>query len=342
LNSPRSTVLSGDPLALREIQQTLDRRGVFCRLVDVTFASHSPQVDPLREPLLASLADLTPRPGLVPIHSTVLDDVVDGSELDAAYWVRNLRDPVRLASAVQATSDAVFIEISPHPVLRAAFEGLRVVPSLYRNESELNSLARGLGALHGHGYEADWDKVFPAGSRCVRLPRYPWQRERYWFEEPETPTSAQALAATTPLTIELPGAAALVDAEGRTVAELPGLRLRFTVSGTATALASAAPSPTASVVSTVPPPALPLPRPEISATDPDGLLAAKVAESLGMRAGSVPVDRPLRAIGLDSLMASRLRATVNQALGTDLPLADFLGETTLRGLTAAVRAALTS
>ncbi|QUQ67012.1 type I polyketide synthase [Kutzneria sp. CA-103260] len=329
LNSPRSTVLSGDPLALREIQQKLDRQGVFCRLVDVTFASHSPQVDPLREPLLAELAGLQPRAGSVPIHSTVIDEVVDGSGLDAAYWVRNLRDPVRLASVVQATSDAVFIEISPHPVLRTAFEGLRVVPSLYRNESELAALARGLGALHGHGYEADWDKVFPAGSRCVRLPRYPWQREKYWFEAPAAnpiaPETTLVPSTSSPIMIDLPGTAALVDAGGRTVAELPGLRLRFTVAGT-TALPQ-------------PPVLAPVPQPQPEApTDADGFVAAQIAESLGMR--TVPADRPLRAIGLDSLMASRLRTRVNRTLGTDLPLTDFLGETTLRGLTAAVRAAL--
>jgi acyl transferase domain-containing protein len=329
LNSPRSTVLSGEPAALREIQRTLDRRGVFCRLVDVTFASHSPQVDPLREPLLASLAGLKPETGTVPIHSTVIDEVVDGSGLDAAYWVRNLRDPVRLSSAVQATSDAVFIEISPHPVLRTALlgSGVRVVPSLHRNESELESLARGLGALYTNGVEADWDRVFPADSRCVRLPRYPWQHERFWFEE-------AAPTADFPPVIELPGAASLVDADGRTVAELPGLRLRFTVAGPSATPAAAPPAPprpssTAPVAPHQPEPA-----------DLDGFLAAQVADSLGMRAGSVPLDRPLRAVGLDSLMASRLRAGVNQALGTALPLAAFTGDTTLRGLTAAVRAAL--
>ncbi|MFC0434899.1 type I polyketide synthase [Kutzneria buriramensis] len=318
LNSPHSTVLSGDPEALREIQETLDRQGVFCRLVDVTFASHSPQIDPLREPLLAELADVKPQAGSVPIHSTVLDEVVDGAGLDAAYWVRNLRDPVRLASAVRATGDAVFIEISPHPVLRTALlgSGVRVVPSLYRNESELESLARGLGALYTHGVEAEWDRVFPAGTRCVRLPRYPWQRANFWFA---APTAAPENV------IELPGNASLVDAEGRTVAEIPGLRLRFTL-GIGTAL-PAAPAPAGPPLPDAP-------------SDTVGLLAAQVAESLGMRAGSVPLDRPLRAIGLDSLMASRLRTRVNQALGTALPIADFVGDTTLRGLAGAVRAAL--
>ena len=41
-NSPRSTVLSGDPEALDEVLAELEERGVFCRRVQVDVASHSP------------------------------------------------------------------------------------------------------------------------------------------------------------------------------------------------------------------------------------------------------------------------------------------------------------
>ena len=51
-NSPRSTVLSGDPAALDDVMARLTARGVFCKLVKVDVASHSPQVDPLRDDLL--------------------------------------------------------------------------------------------------------------------------------------------------------------------------------------------------------------------------------------------------------------------------------------------------
>ena len=55
-NGPTSTVLSGDPAALAAILDRLQRRDIFCRMVKVDFASHSPQMEPLRADLLQALA----------------------------------------------------------------------------------------------------------------------------------------------------------------------------------------------------------------------------------------------------------------------------------------------
>ena len=39
----------------------------------------------------------------------------------ASYWARNVREPVRFATAIQAlASSEVFLEIGPHPVLSVA------------------------------------------------------------------------------------------------------------------------------------------------------------------------------------------------------------------------------
>src|SRR5262249_28397345 len=92
-NSRRSTVISGDPDALDALLDELEQREIFCRRVKVDVASHSPQMDPLRAELLAALEGLVPRPGLVPLHSTVTGRVVNGLELTADYWVNNLRQP---------------------------------------------------------------------------------------------------------------------------------------------------------------------------------------------------------------------------------------------------------
>ena len=46
-NSPRSTVISGDPDAVREVVAAAERDGVFARLVKVDVASHSPQMETL-------------------------------------------------------------------------------------------------------------------------------------------------------------------------------------------------------------------------------------------------------------------------------------------------------
>ncbi|WP_437313181.1 type I polyketide synthase [Sorangium sp. So ce385] len=194
-NSPRSTVLSGEPAALSEVLAAHEAKGVFCRRVKVDVASHSPQVDPLREDLLAALGALRPRAATVPMRSTVTGAMVAGPELGARYWADNLRQPVRFAEAVQALlqgGHGLFVEMSPHPILATSVEEMRhaaqragaAVGSLRRGQDERPAMLEALGALWVHGYPVPWGRLYPAGGRRVPLPTYPWQRERYWIEAP--------------------------------------------------------------------------------------------------------------------------------------------------------------
>jgi myxalamid-type polyketide synthase MxaE and MxaD len=192
-NGPASTVLSGDPAALAAIVDQLQRRDIFCRMVKVNFASHSPQMEPLRADLLEALEGLQPLAESVPIYSTVTGQISHGLEFDALYWARNMREPVLFSTAVQRLVEDghdVFLEISPNPILLSAMqqgfhhfgqEGA-VLPSLRREEDEHTVLLGSLGALYTLGYPVDWNLIYPTGGRCVRLPSYPWQRERCWLE----------------------------------------------------------------------------------------------------------------------------------------------------------------
>ena len=194
-NSPRSTVLSGDASALDELIGKLEADQVFCRRVKVDVASHSPQMDPLREPLLRALSEVKPSRGQVPIYSTVSGRVSDGADFDAAYWVSNLREPVQFGRAVEQlvqVGHSLFIEMSPHPILLPAIEpmlrdrsnvgGGIAVGSLRREQSERSTLLQSLGMVYGWGYSIDWQKLYPSSGHCVPLPTYPWERQRYWVE----------------------------------------------------------------------------------------------------------------------------------------------------------------
>ncbi|HEX2686279.1 MAG TPA: type I polyketide synthase, partial [Kofleriaceae bacterium] len=157
-NGPTTTVVSGDPAALAALQVELAEREVFCRPIKVDVASHSPQVDALRPELHAALARLSPRSAAIPFHSTVTGALVDGRELDAAYWVNNLRRPVLFAPVVEHLVEQghdLFVELSPHPVLGTALqqllrghgEGGAVLASLRRDEPGRASMLAALGGL---------------------------------------------------------------------------------------------------------------------------------------------------------------------------------------------------
>ncbi|MFC4535070.1 SDR family NAD(P)-dependent oxidoreductase [Sphaerisporangium dianthi] len=193
-NGPASTVVSGEPPALEELACALDEAGVRIRRLPVGYASHSPHVERLRERLLEALAPVTPRSGGIPFHSALTGGPIDGAELDAGYWYRNLRHPVEFNAAVSglvARGQRLFIESGPHPVLTmdvqrildeaAGDEAGAALGTLRRGDGGLGRFLRSAADAHVRGVDVRWDEAFPDG-RHVDLPAYAFQRERFWME----------------------------------------------------------------------------------------------------------------------------------------------------------------
>jgi phthiocerol/phenolphthiocerol synthesis type-I polyketide synthase C len=187
-NGPRSCVLSGDVDSVVLLKEILEADDVFCRLVDVDYASHSPLMDPILPDIRQALAGITPGRGRIPFLSTM--DVSMRHDLDAGYWASNLRHPVRFADAVDAAvADGVthLVEISPHPGLGAALTQLAerydeppaVLASLRRGHGSNADLTRAFADAYASGLPAVGPR--PA-QRPVTAPLpYPWQRKRYWI-----------------------------------------------------------------------------------------------------------------------------------------------------------------
>lgn len=190
-NGPSSCVLSGEKEAVLTLKELLDAEGTYCRLVNVDYASHSPQMDPLRDDLLAALEPVRPRGAAIGLMSTVRGGRLEGPEMDAAYWVENLRSPVQFADAMGALLDdgiTHVVEISPHPVLAPAIE--QVVAGHTRRAAVLTTMRRGQGGTAdiagalGRGYVSG---LAPFGGLPRRggpaVPGYPLRQDRYWTAE---------------------------------------------------------------------------------------------------------------------------------------------------------------
>jgi len=201
-NSRRSTVLSGDPGALDQILSALEAREVFCRRIRVDVASHSPQMDPLAADLRDALQGLTPKRADLAIYSTVTCAIESGEALTAAYWVKNLREPVRFSTmALRLLEDGydAFLEMSPHPLLGGALSELaeeRGAAALTlcagrRDEDDLGSFLTATAAAHCAGLPVDFEPLFPERGRLLSLPAVPWQREHFWYE-PVAPPALRA------------------------------------------------------------------------------------------------------------------------------------------------------
>lgn len=192
-SSPTATILSGESNTLKELMERLQQDDIFCAMVKVDVASHSSQMDSLREPLLQVLVNVRPNVPATPLYSTVLGGPVNEASLDAVYWWRNLREPVLFSTAIQnLLSDGhdLFLEISAHPVVSAGIQqtlqtvGQKgdVLPSLRREEPERQVLLGTLGALYTNGFDIDWHRLYESKRPFIKLPSYPWQRERCWLD----------------------------------------------------------------------------------------------------------------------------------------------------------------
>jgi phthiocerol/phenolphthiocerol synthesis type-I polyketide synthase B len=190
-NSPRASVISGDPEPIRDLLRELEADGIFCRQIKVDVASHSPQMEPLAAELAAELADLAPAAARIPMYSTVLARRAEGAELIGDYWGENLRQTVLFGQTIErllADGADVFVELGPHPVLlpsiqqqaQAAGRAVSTIACGKREEPEQASMLAAGGALWAAGYPVDLRRVLPPIGRRAVLPLYPWQRERHW------------------------------------------------------------------------------------------------------------------------------------------------------------------
>ncbi|MCX4849541.1 type I polyketide synthase [Streptomyces sp. NBC_00893] len=197
-NGPNASVLSGDEDAVLMLKELLEADGTYCRLVNVDYASHSPQMDPLRADLLTELAPARPRAARIDLMSTVRVARLAGPEMDATYWADNLRSPVLFADSMTALFDervTHVVEISPHPVLAPAIEQLAaeraepvaVLTTLRRDRGGPGEVGQAIGRAYTCGLEP-----FAALPRdaLVPLPGHPLSQDSHWTPDRGAATGA--------------------------------------------------------------------------------------------------------------------------------------------------------
>ncbi|MER7708864.1 SDR family NAD(P)-dependent oxidoreductase, partial [Kitasatospora sp. NPDC097605] len=200
VNGPTSSVVAGEPDALLELQTACENDGIRARIIPVDYASHSAQVERIREELLEALAPIAPRSTGVPFYSTVTGTPIDTATLDAQYWYTNLRQTVELESVTRTLAQdgfGVFVEVSPHPVLTMALQETLdgadcvVTGTLRRGEGGPARLLTSAADLFVHGVTVDWQAAFASNTRHrVDLPTYAFDRRRYWLESGTATTAA--------------------------------------------------------------------------------------------------------------------------------------------------------
>ncbi|VVJ18855.1 Polyketide synthase modules and related proteins [Amycolatopsis camponoti] len=298
-SAPGQLTVAGDASTLDSLVASLTASGRTARRLPVSVAGHSSSVDPILGALRDALAELGGRRPLVPWYDTVLTDPRSLPDFDAGYWAAHVRRPVRFRQAVTAAAadgHRVFVEVSPHPILRgslartleaAGIKDAVVTGTLRRGQDEI----RAFGAAAAELYCAGTRITVSApddGARLADVPPLPWRHERHWY------TDVLATARVTNPAAESSSIAAPVQ-------PLIGARAG----------------------------ASEVPRPRDSSGN---RLTEIVAAVMGLAPARLDAETPLVDLGLDSLMATRIREAVRRELGAEPDTAAVLRGATLADL----------
>ena len=191
VNSSKGVTIAGSAEDLGRLETVLAERAVFYKRLDLDYAFHSPAMEGIAAELRDALSDLQVGDDATPFHSTVTGGHLAGKELDASYWWRNIRRPVLFGQAIKgmvADGINIFVEIGPHSLLRGYINDClvdagatgRIIATAKRGDDSPQRIWASASQAMIAGATVDWQRLFPWQGRHVRLPNYPWQRERCW------------------------------------------------------------------------------------------------------------------------------------------------------------------
>ncbi|MEP9353636.1 SDR family NAD(P)-dependent oxidoreductase [Xanthobacter sp. KR7-65] len=192
INGPHSVTLSGSLEAMAKAEKAARLQRLATVALDIAYPFHSHLLDPAEAAIRDDLSGLAPQPTQATFISTVTGAALEGTALDAAYWWRNIRLPVRFADAIAAAAalgGTHFVEIGARPILvsaasdtlRAAGVTAECMGSLVeRDDQSPGDPVRAVVARAvARGLVPDADIAFGAPPSPLDLPHYPWQRQRY-------------------------------------------------------------------------------------------------------------------------------------------------------------------
>ncbi|WP_446697329.1 SDR family NAD(P)-dependent oxidoreductase [Thermocatellispora tengchongensis] len=181
LNTPTSTVISGDTEAVHAIAEGFRARGHKIKYLTVSHAFHSPHMDPILDDFRNELKKITFHPPAIPFVS----DLTGRPEHDLTpdYWADHLRNPVRFHEAARATEATAYLEIGPDGVLTALLGGgVTAAPVLRKGRQDGRTALAAAATAFAAGVPVAWTSETPVTR--VELPTYAFQHERLWVDPP--------------------------------------------------------------------------------------------------------------------------------------------------------------
>jgi amino acid adenylation domain-containing protein len=336
-NAPAATIVSGPAAEVEALCDRLRGEGLDCRRLHTSHAFHSAMMDPVLEPFAAAVGKVRLAAPRIPYLSNLTGAWIEPAQAtDPLYWVRHLRETVRFGDAVGellADRSRVLLEVGPgralgtlvrrHP--QAGPERVVIASLSHPREAaeSADALGNALGRLWLAGAKIDWLGVHAhERRRRVRLPTYPFERQRYWLD-PAPRAAAVAPPAGTALGLPPEPAAQAAPAKDAAGAE----------AAAAAAAPAAAPGSAGPAAAGHGRPALATPY-VAPAGEVEQELAGLWSRALGIE--GIGVHDDFFELGGHSLLATQIAAEVRARFVVDAPLQELFGNPTVAGMASAI------
>ncbi|OJI87738.1 hypothetical protein ASPTUDRAFT_61784 [Aspergillus tubingensis CBS 134.48] len=200
-NSPMSVTLAGDigvvKLVISKIRD--EQPATLARLLQVDKAYHSHHMSEVGQEYheLIKQEVSAKHPTRLFFSSVTGKQLSVDCDLGAKYWQTNLESPVLFYSAISSimqhdiANNLIFLEVGPHSALAGPIRQILTqssgispyVPTLIRNQNDVESLLAAIGTLHSHNVPVNLSKAISKGLCLPDLPRYPWDhKQKFWYE----------------------------------------------------------------------------------------------------------------------------------------------------------------
>lgn len=199
VNSPRSTVISGPADDISSVKAHLDVDGIKSTLLEVPYAFHSPQMDPILAEFESAAQNARFAPPIIPVASTLTGALVKtGGVFTAKYLANQTRRKVDFLGALQACKideivddQTLWIECGPGAVclglVRATFQTppARSLASFRPDEDCWKTISKAVANAFNGGIDLLWSNFHQEHENALRLlslPTYAFDLKDYWIE----------------------------------------------------------------------------------------------------------------------------------------------------------------
>jgi len=202
VNAPSLCVVSGPYRAMEVFEKQLKEKGYKTSTLHTSHAFHSGMMDPILSKFEEAVKRQRVNEPEIPYISNVTGKIITSGEIaDPTYWSRHLRQTVNFSTGIEELLKeemAIFVEVGPGNSLSSLVKqhikahnhknpGQAVV-NLVRHPKENARddyyLLNGLGNLWLHGKKIEWTGILVGEERYrISLPTYPFEGQRYWFDQ---------------------------------------------------------------------------------------------------------------------------------------------------------------